>query len=205
MKNYLLLFLSTLLPYLGFGQIKAEIDSIDYSQFIEIPDHNISTIIEEIPVIIIKVTITNNTNKKISLIKEVYPYFGMCWIEFEQEDIKYYISAEWLDTRPWKVYRDNTPPMPQGDVSLAPNESAKLTYWCNSPRPYGDYTNRFLCITPVWDYEEINYRKWFNEVYKSIRLVLLYNLDTGQPSVLVSQPVDKKTIITGNIRDKTSS
>ena len=31
MKQYLLLFLSALLPYFGQGQIKAEIDSIDFS------------------------------------------------------------------------------------------------------------------------------------------------------------------------------
>ncbi|WP_418450214.1 hypothetical protein [Alistipes sp.] len=204
MTTYLILLLSAFLPSLGFGQIEAKIDSIDFSQFIEIPDHNMSTIIEEIPAIILKVTITNNTNEKISLIRTVYPYFGMSWIEFEQDDIMYYITAEWLDTRPREL-SENSPPMPPGDVSLAPNESTTLTYWCNSPRPYGDYTNRFLCVTPVWDYKDINYRQWFNEVYKSIRLVLLYNLDTGQPSVLVSQPVDKKTIITGNMRDKTSS
>lgn len=204
MKNYLLLFLSALLPYLGYGQIKAEIDSIDFSQFIDIRDQNITFNGSERPKIIIKTTVTNNDNKKVNLIQTVRPYFGMSWIEFKYNNIVYYISTLLLDTRPWEHINDDSPPMPPGDLHLAPNESVQLTFWCSAPF-YPSEQNIFYSITPHWDYEEINYRKWFNEVYKSIRLVLLYNLDTGQPSVLVSQPVDKKTIITGNIRDKTSS
>ena len=122
----------------------------------------------------------------------------MSWIEFEQDNIVYYISTLLLDTRPWKHISDDLPPMPPGDLHLAPNESAQLTFWCNAPF-YPSEQNIFYSITPYWDYKDINYRQWFNEVYKSIRLVLLYNLDTGQPSILVSHPVDKKTIITGNM------
>lgn len=58
MKQYLLLFLSALLPYFGQGQIKAEIDSIDFSQFIDVQDHNITFNGSERPKIIIKITVT---------------------------------------------------------------------------------------------------------------------------------------------------
>ncbi|HJI18952.1 MULTISPECIES: hypothetical protein [Alistipes] len=198
MKQYLLLFLSALLPYFGQGQIKAEIDSIDFSQFIDVQDHNITFNGSERPKIIIKITVTNSTNKNVALIQTVRPYYGMSWIEFEQDNIVYYISTLLLDTRPWEHINNDFPPMPPGDLHLAPNESVQLTFWCNAPF-YPSEQNIFYSITPYWDYKDINYRQWFNEVYKSIRLVLLYNLDTGQPSVLVSQPVDKKTIITGNM------
>ena len=112
MKQYLLLFLSALLPYFGQGQIKAEIDSIDFSQFIDVQDHNITFNGSERPKIIIKITVTNSTNKNVALIQTVRPYYGMSWIEFEQDNIVYYISTLLLDTRPWEHINNDFPPMP---------------------------------------------------------------------------------------------
>lgn len=207
MKTIISIFAFLLPPLLSYGQLDARIDSIDFSQniLIENKTRKVDHIIEDVPSIIIKTIVTNKSNKDIVLIPAAYN--EMAWIAFKQGKKFYYIPAIWIDLRTNNTY-------PREDLHIAPNEKIVLSYWGYAPdireRPEDDnnliatFFHTDTNISPVWvSRKKLTYPTWFQEVLPSIRLVLMYGLETGQPSVWVSKPVDpRKTIITGNILDQ---
>ncbi len=212
MKKYPIIFAVLFLPLFAQGQIEARIDTVVFSNNILIKDRTarVDHIIEELPAIIIKATVVNRSNKDILLIPTNANYQKMTWITFKQGKKYYYIPTIWIDYRSWKSRDECSLAMPPDNLHIGPNEKIHLTFWGYAPDTYTKQEagkeifspDLYLdtAITPPWVSGRIDYPTWFQEVLPSIRLVLMYGLETGQPSVLVSKPVNPgQTIITGNM------
>lgn len=215
MRPHFIMLLLIISPLFAQGQMEARIDTVVFSNNILIKDRTarVDHIIEELPAIIIKATVVNRSNKDILLIPTNANYQKMTWITFKQGIKYYYIPTIWIDYRPWKSRDECSLAMPPDNLHIGPNGKIHLTFWGYAPDTYTKqeagkeifspdlYLD--MAITPPWVSGRIDYPTWFQEVLPSIRLVMMYGLETGQPSVLVSKPVDlRKTIITGNILDQ---
>lgn len=211
MRSFPLLFAFLLLPCLSYGQLEARIDSIDFSRDIIIEDRTgvVDFLVGEVPSVYIRATVINKSNKDILLIPTSANYNRMVWLDFKQGNKYYYIPAIWIDLRTDQFIRSRL-----CDLHIGPHEKISLAIWGYAPdmrenkgtveeKHLGDNYLTDFKIDPVWvcrKEKKTDYATWFKEVLPTIRMVMMYGLETGKPSVLVSEPINpEKTIITGNM------
>lgn len=198
MKTRTLLFAFLLLPFLSYGQLEARIDSLDFSNNLIVSNDtgDINYIIGKVPLIQIKALVLNKTNKDI-LLMPGSKYHSVFWIAFKQNNKYYYIPAKYEDSLPVRI-------APYGKFSvkftaLAPDMEEKKDAWYWSR--HDDLIDSK--IIPVWFFpkeKKTDYVTWLKEILPTIRMVMIYGMETGKPTLLVSEPVNpKKIILTGNM------
>lgn len=184
---YVLVFL---FPSVTFAQLKANIDSIIYSDKCYFQqDLDYEKITEQSsPSIIIYLSITNNTKNPIKLIQSSNPKIELRYFYRFKPAYPgnyYYLKANWLN----KSYED------EDEISIAPliiqpHQVTPLIVWARPTIKEMNIKQDSFLLQNQYTIKELE--NWFYEIIKNFKVVIYYGYETGTPKILLSDYFNKK-------------
>ena len=194
MKRVLFFIVFVLIGLCSYAQVSLKINSIDMSRRDKIQERPdvIKLIANGYPSFRIEATVTNNSQDSIWIRYHDYSGPEDVQLQFYDYGRYYYKSLSWI-----LKYDDN--------LLLPPHTKRKVVFWTTIPTET-EVPEPSLGLRPWhwrWDTkdpQDKDYLKWFERILPSMKVSVVYGKETGNPRILVSEPLDYQAIeITSNL------
>ncbi len=175
------------------AQIKATIDSITYSNKVEIQRDPLEVVLysgKPLPLMLVNLSIINESEERIRIANRDRPtlFFRYFYRAKPSYDGSYYYLPARILNKPYNTEDEFYESRPQ---IIQPGHTLKLTLWARPSLKDIDI-NQDSGLIPT-DYSNDDLICWFDDVLRNFKVVIYYGFETGEPKILISGYFDKST------------
>ena len=190
-KTSIFLFLMALFPLFTSAQLRATIDSITYSNKVDIQQNPLEKIHytgKPLPLMILSLSIFNQSEEQIIISNRNWPtiffrYFYKAKPAYD--GLYYYLPAKMLN----KPSNEEDEFYESRVQIIHPGQNLPLKVWMRPSLKDMDINQEWGLISAEYSKEDLIH--WFKDILRNFKVVIYYGFETGMPKILISDFFDK--------------